>query len=428
MRTGVLLLVTVLLAGADSALAGSLPSLSLDVCDAAPAPAAANATPTPAVVPAAPPPPVAGPECAASASRFWVSGDYLLWWTKDGPLAAPLVSTGTTSSAGRLGRNGTAVLVGDDFDYGTASGGRVAAGVWLDDCQTWGVQGSGFLLEDRLTGSAFASGPGGTPVLARPELNAQTGRETAELVSFPTAFAGSIAVASSSRLWGAEADLVRNLWSAPTSSVGVLVGFRYLDLDEGLDVFQTSEVLGRGVSGFNGTPVIDPNRLTILDAFDARNQFYGGQVGARAQLRQGRASLDLTGKVALGATHQALDIGGNTTLTRPSGVTATVPGGLLALGTNSGRTERNEFAVVPEVEVRLAYQLTPALSAYVGYSFLYWSDVARPGDQVDHAVNRTQLPTSLGFGPLVGPARPALPFRETDFWAQGANFGLAYRY
>jgi hypothetical protein len=43
-------------------------------------------------------------------------------------------------------------------------------------------------------------------------------------------------------------------------------------------------------------------------------------------------------------------------------------------------------------------------------------------------VNVTQFPIQSGNGPLMGAARPAFNFNETDFWAQGLNFGLELRY
>ena len=54
--------------------------------------------------------------------------------------------------------------------------------------------------------------------------------------------------------------------------------------------------------------------------------------------------------------------------------------------------------------------------------------MVRPGEQIDVAVNSTQVPTSVLFGPLTGPARPAFNFRQSDFWAQGLNLGLEFRF
>jgi hypothetical protein len=66
--------------------------------------------------------------------------------------------------------------------------------------------------------------------------------------------------------------------------------------------------------------------------------------------------------------------------------------------------------------------------AMVGYNFLYWSSVVRASDQVNRIVNPTQVPSSQAFGVAVGPAQPRSDLRSTDFWAQGLNFGLEFRY
>src|SRR5204862_492234 len=81
-------------------------------------------------------------------------------------------------------------------------------------------------------------------------------------------------------------------------------------------------------------------------------------------------------------------------------------GGLLALPSNIGRYSRDRFAVLPEASINLGYQVTPWLRATAGYTFLYCSNVVRPGDQVNLAVNPTQLPSNLTAPAPSGPAHP----------------------
>ena len=59
----------------------------------------------------------------------------------------------------------------------------------------------------------------------------------------------------------------------------------------------------------------------------------------------------------------------------------TLPGGILALPSNGGRRSDGEFTAVPEVEIKLGYQVGPYLSCTIGYNFLYWSRVVRPGQR-----------------------------------------------
>jgi hypothetical protein len=66
----------------------------------------------------------------------------------------------------------------------------------------------------------------------------------------------------------------------------------------------------------------------------------------------------------------------------------------------------------------------PKGSAHVGYNFLYWSRVVRPGNQIDRVINVSQLPTSQGPGTVTSPFRPVFAFPGTDFWALGVNIGL----
>ena len=93
-----------------------------------------------------------------------------------------------------------------------------------------------------------------------------------------------------------------------------------------------------------------------------------------------------------------------------------------------GVPELHELAFVPELGVNIGLQLTRRLKACVGYSFLWVSAVARAGEQIDPVVNVTQFPILSGNGPLAGPARPALKFAETDFWAHGLNVGFELTY
>ena len=54
-----------------------------------------------------------------------------------------------------------------------------------------------------------------------------------------------------------------------------------------------------------------------------------------------------------------------------------------------------------------------------GYNFMYWSNVVRPGDQIDRNINPNLAPVFGGTAGGVGAAAPARLNRETDFWAHG---------
>jgi hypothetical protein len=47
---------------------------------------------------------------------------------------------------------------------------------------------------------------------------------------------------------------------------------------------------------------------------------------------------------------------------------------------------------------------------------------------VNRVVNAEQVPSSLAYGPLTGPAVPQPSLKSSDFWAMGLHFGLEIRY
>jgi hypothetical protein len=96
----------------------------------------------------------------------------------------------------------------------------------------------------------------------------------------------------------------------------------------------------------------------------------------------------------------------------------------LAQPTNIGHFTQTRFAVVPQFGINVGYKINDNWRVFVGYDFLYWSKVARPGDQIDRVVNTTQV----AGGTLVGEARPRFLFQDTHYWAQGFSGGLEFRY
>jgi hypothetical protein len=365
-----------------------------------------------------------------------VSGEYLLWWVRNGPLPVPLITTGPFPSPpgvspGVLGQPGTALVYGlTDIDYHTFSGVRVTAGYWFDADQTVGFEGRGFLLERKTNQFSAASDAAGNPVLALP--NTFAGMPERFTVSEADRRSGRVDVPSTSRLWGAEANALMSLSSEGSLHACALAGFRYLGLQEGLGINSFSTALNNGLPTntvvFLGQPFGPPASVLVNDQFDTRNQFYGGQIGGRVDFTSGKLFGSLAVKVALGDTHEVISNTGLTTLIIPGQPNITVNGGRLVAASNAGHFSQDEFSVVPEVEVKIGCQVTDNIKAFVGYNFLYWTEVVRPGNQVDQTVDARQIPTSIVFTPgFVGTA-PTVPFRKSDYWAQGINFGLEFAF
>lgn len=352
--------------------------------------------------------------------RFWLRGELLAWQLSDAE-TPPLAATGTTSSLGILGRPGTVVLFGGDIDLEPRLGARFTGGVTFGCDGKWGAEASGFFLPNRSVD--FAAGSDGDPILTRPFFNALTGVEAAEQVANPALpgvlpLTGRVTASLSSRLWGLEANLTRQCcWSCCGVNLDLLGGMRFLQLGENLTITEdlTVPLTAMAIAGA---------RFQLRDEFATENNFYGGQVGARLTWKWRYLSVEALGKVALGGTQQSVTINGTTVITPLGQAPTTFVGALLAQPTNIGEYEQTRLTILPEAGIRAFVQVTSHLRANLGYTFLYASNVARPGEQIDRVVNPSQLPP----GNLVGPARPAFVFRDTDLWVHGVALGLEYSY
>jgi hypothetical protein len=347
---------------------------------------------------------------------LWGSAEYLLWWIKNGHVP-PLVTAGGN---GPPGSPGTQVLLDSlRFADDVRQGGRFALGYQFETLPFLGVEASSFFLSDRRSDAGFSSSV--YPVLRRPFINAATGMPDSTVVASPGIAAGTVIVGARPSLWGAEANLAAGLVSSDTFHLTALCGFRFLRLEDELKIDEEFQV-APDVPGFGGS------RVSVPDEFRTVNRFYGGQVGLKAEARLGLLTFDCCGKLALGQVQQVADLNGELDRLAADGSTTMIPGGLLALHSNSGRHQRDELAFVPEVDLDAGWQLTAHCKLCVGYSLLWVSTVARAGEQIDPVVNVTQFPLVSGAGPLQGPARPAFNFHGTDFWAQGLNLGLELSY
>lgn len=400
-----------------------------------PLPEAAALQPAPAPLPQTPPvaplapvpfPVLPVPEAAwnsfAPVRSAWVQVDYLMWWARGAPTGGPLVTTGP------LGAPGTQVLLGDrPMGYGPFSGVQFTGGLPIGDGLS--LEAGYFYLGQRSAGFSAGSNANGVPIVARPVIDAQNGTQQAYADSVPGNVAGSVAVASQIRMDGYEFNLGANFVRTESFRFDLLGGFRALDMSESLSIRDQLTALSSGFLTFNGAPLPAGSQETDFDVFATSNHFYGGQLGGRFGWQTGAFSIDAVAKVALGVTQQSVNIDGGSERFMYGASPLTVPGGILALPSNMGHYYRSTFSVVPQTGLEFGYQITPRLRATIGYTLIYWTNVARPGNQTDRTVNPAQVPTDPFFGIGGGPARPSLPaIRESDFWVQGVNFGLAFAF
>ncbi len=362
--------------------------------------------------------------------RIWVSAEYLLWFITDGP-TIPLATTSADPAVqGTLNAPTTSVVIGaNKLEYDYFNGGRAAAGLWFDDNAKIGLEGSGFLLEQKSDASMLSST--GTPLLAIPFQNL-AGVENTFAVAQPAAAGlvpstGSVALTSESQLWGADATFVLNLYRCCECgdckfNLDLLGGFVYRDLHENLDFFTASSRTPGAADSFSSTS---------SDRFNTRNQFFGGHIGTRMKVRYWRLGMDLMGRVAFGSTEQRVSIGGASTFAGTGafagGAPATSSSGVYAQPSNIGQYSRDEFTVLPEGNIRFTFRIMDWLHAFVGYDAMYWGGVVRPGDQIDRTINAPGGIFVGGLqapGSMAAPPSPAPTNKETNVWIHGVSFGV----
>jgi hypothetical protein len=304
------------------------------------------------------------------------------------------------------------------------SGMRLTLGGWVDPDNILGVEASGFATQYRRDGFAFGSDASGNPPLYVPIFLADFGSEGKFFISDPTVpFVGSVAITSTTQLWGAELNGLRNLLRQDGWSLDFLLGFRYLGLRDNISLTAVAA----------NDPANDIQSL-LSEHFGTRNDFYGGQLGGRLEYNIGRLTLGLVAKVAIGSTHQVEDVAGVTSLSG-SGVLpvlgvapGTYPGAIFAQPSNIGHLTGDAFTLAPQIQVKVGWDITSHLRGLVAYDFLYWNNVIRPGDQIDRNINTAQSPLSPNFGNTVNPAVPASMFNRSEFWAHGVSLGLEFHY
>ena len=384
---------------------------------------------------------------------LWLRGEYLLWWTK-GMDTPPLITTSPAGTpigdAGVLGTPGVEILYGNDEILTDArSGYRIRFGGYLGPCRRFGWLGEYFSVTES-DAYAVSSDGNGLPIIARPFFNVNP-RDAAgnpnppagndsELVSFPDVLRGEIRVDSDSQFQGAAGRLRYNICCKEACGgctspgygyrygcaqpcgypafcrVDLTAGYRYYGLDESLTITEDLTSLQSA----------NPGRFEITDRFETRNDFNGGELGMMIESGVNRWTLDCLMRIAIGGVKQEASISGETTISPLTGPAETFSGGLLAQNSNIGTYSRDEFTMAPEINANLGFYLTPRFRALVGYTFIYWGNVLRPGDQIDLDVNPDQLPPPLD--PIEGPLRPEYVFRQTDFWAHGLNVSLDLRW
>jgi hypothetical protein len=374
--------------------------------------------------------------------RFWVRGDWMMWWTKGANLP-PLVTNSTNSTlprgqAGALGQPGTTIVYGDSTVYDDARAGvRITFGGWLDCCHRWGLEADWLTLGGKSIN--FSQSSLGDPIVSRPFFNVETNAEDSQPVAYPGVVTGTVSVSGNDYFDSVGMDLRYNLCCnscgeccQETCDAGcgaeccnpcclyycrtdLLLGYRHYLLGDNLAIHEDLTFLG--------------SRNLITDSFMARNEFNGTEIGLNTELRRGRWSLGLLAKMAMGDNHETVIINGSTTFNNGQ-TTKTYPGvGIYAVNASGANGNPplhtlDQFVVIPNFGVEMGYQLTCHLRAFVGYNLIYWAPVMRAGDQIDQNIAPSNwAPPVAGNLPF-----PQYLARQTNFWAQGINVGAEFRF
>jgi hypothetical protein len=362
---------------------------------------------------------------ATERSQFWFSAEYILWWTK-GVSLPPLVGTipfseaniNPTPSQILVQQISSERLVSDNsIDYGAFSGMRLSTGVWFNKECSIGMDASYFQLESQENQLRHSSP--GDPLLGPAFFDPVAGAYFIIADSVPGLRRAAFLAEGTQQLWGADANVLFQGCDFCCDNVSYLVGFRHLQLSESLDLLSRSTALAPNPDA--------GDTVSTFDKFGTHNQFYGAQVGFDFDWCECGWCIDWKVKVAVGDMQETVNIQGLTNSVI-SGVPSTVPGGVFALPTNIGRRQTSQFAVIPESTLNVGYQVARWLRIFAGYNYMYVSNVVRPAQQIDTTVNVSQIPSLTNFNPATPVSRPAFQYNFSDFWAQGINLGVEFRF
>lgn len=271
-------------------------------------------------------------ECCDETNRYWVGAEYLFWKIKNSPDPTPLLVTApfAFNHAPLLDLPGTEVVLGDEsVNNKWRSGGRFTLGVWCDDAHCYGAEVNYFFLPRGSKKETVSSnGLPGSIFLSVPFFDTTTNSESSSPVAVPGLFAGKVKLNVVNQMQGVELNGFATLFSDCAYKLDMLVGFRYWNFDERLEMFVDSPNL-----------TIPGEIYQVKDHFHTKNNFYSGQIGASVDYYFCDGFfLQAKAKVALGAMREQLYIKGEFITNNFDGIGApqTFEGGYFALPSNIG--------------------------------------------------------------------------------------------
>jgi hypothetical protein len=180
------------------------------------------------------------------------------------------------------------------------------------------------------------------------------------------------------RFWDAEISYRGEIYRGTWAHFDLLGGFKFFSFDESLDFAAQPLPAGPGAS----------------ENAAGRNRFYGAQIGAETEVHWDRWFLDAWAKAGLGGNVET------------SSAQASLPA-------QASRLERDELAFLPEIGVNFGWQMTSHARLTAGYTWMYLTGAARPGEGADALLHWPNSGLSFSTGPL---------------WIQGWSIGAEFRF
>lgn len=357
-------------------------------------------------------------EIVPSGSRVWFDAEMLLWQIRESKIPTLIgaipVSTLNANAGGDLPPGAITPIFGGSasrLDYDAQLGLRLMGGIWLGESADWGISGGWFQLEQESLSSVRQSFAG---TVVGPVYNSLSRQSIIVPSNLDQQTSAALAEARN-RLWGSELNVTRRISALFFADrLDLIVGFRQLAFDEGLDLYSSIQALP-GSQAASGA---------AFDNLYTHNRFYGGQIGLRSSMRCNNFYANVTGKLAVGCVQQDANVNGGTLVRLAGQAPVAAVGGVLAQPTNIGSFDRNRWGLLPELTINAGYELASGIRAFVGYNFLALSNTLRPGNIID-AVDDRQIPLLRFPNPApAGITRPAPTLDDSRFWAYGLNLGL----
>ncbi|MFN0017059.1 MAG: BBP7 family outer membrane beta-barrel protein [Pirellulaceae bacterium] len=312
---------------------------------------------------------------------WWFRNEGLLFWRK-GRSLPPLVTTSSTP----VPPPGTTVLYGGETETSNARiGGRIDFGTWVGCDEFIGIGGRFWGLANDDTNFSLNSTdlPGQT--IERPFTQSPNTPNSLVVADPFNQFNGNISVNTHSEVFGVDAYARIRCRQSCMSRTDFVTGYQFARINESLQIHSSSQ----------------NNNLVVNDNYSTYNEFHGGVIGVLHDYNYGCVNLMLLARVGLGNMHQTAIARGDTNGDE---------GGLYV--ENNTELVRDKFCAVPELGATIGYQFSPCMQIHVGYTMLYWSDVARPESVIDQ----------------VRGDNTSLVFRDSSFWVQGVSGGLTVKF